>query len=53
MKYIEILFLIILALYPFSYAAYNLRMKNRLAAVGSILIAIAAIVFPMVLILTR
>jgi hypothetical protein len=53
MKYVIVIILMIISIYPFSYARYNWNKKNKLGAVGSILIGIAAIVYPTVLILTR
>ncbi|MCX7746511.1 MAG: hypothetical protein N2645_06435 [Clostridia bacterium] len=53
MKYIAILFLLTVSVHPLSYAKYNWGKKNKLAAVGSILLAIAAVIFPSVLLLLR
>lgn len=53
MKYIIILFLIILSIYPFSYARFNWNKENKLGAVGIVLIAIAAIIVPSMLLLFR
>lgn len=50
MKYIEIIFLLTISIYPFSYARYNWKNKNKLGAVGAIFIGIIAIVFPAILI---
>ncbi len=53
MKYIGILFLLIVSIHPFSYAKYNWSKKNRLGAIGVILLAVAAVVFPSVLLILR
>jgi len=53
MIYIAVLFLIILSIYPLSYAKYNWDRKNRLGAAGTILLAISAVVVPSILLLFR
>jgi hypothetical protein len=53
MKYLTILLLLIASVYPFSYARYNFIKKNYLGAVGMALLALAAIVFPVIMILSR
>lgn len=53
MKYIIILFLLIMSIHPLSYAKYNWGKKNKLGAIGAILLAIAAVVFPSVLLILR
>lgn len=53
MKYIVILCLLIISVYPFSYAKYNWDRKNKLGAVGSILIAVFMIIYPSIIILKR
>lgn len=53
MKYIVIPILLIVSIYPFSYARYNWNKKNKLGAVGSVLLAILVIVYPAVILFTR
>ncbi|HPM00037.1 MAG TPA: hypothetical protein PLS45_09150 [Bacillota bacterium] len=53
MTYIVILFLIILSIYPLSYAKYNWDRKNKLGAIGTIILAMAAIAVPSILLLFR
>lgn len=53
MKYAAIPLLLIVSIYPFSYAKYNWNKKNRPGAVGAVLIGISAVVYPSVLIFTR
>lgn len=53
MKYIVILFLLIMSIHPFSYAKYNWDKKNKLGAIGVILLAMAAVVVPSVMLWLR
>jgi hypothetical protein len=53
MNFIIILILLVLSLHPLSYAKFNWSKKNKLGAVGSIFIAIAAVIFPAVLLFLR
>jgi hypothetical protein len=53
MKYVAILFLLIVSVYPLSYAKYNWSRNNKLGAIGSILLAVAAVIFPSVLLILR
>lgn len=53
MKYVEIIFLIIISIYPFSYVGYNWSKKNKFGAIGVLLLSTAAIIFPSVLILFK
>ena len=53
MKYVPILFLLAISIYPISYAKYNWDRKNKFGAIGSFLIALASVILPSVLILTR
>lgn len=53
MKYIEIFVLLVVSIYPFSYARYNWSNKNKLGAVGVALLGAVGIVYPAMLILTR
>ncbi len=53
MNYILILFILIMALYPLSYAKYNWKNKNKFGAVGMILLILASIVVPVILIFIR
>jgi len=53
MTYIVILFLIILSIYPLSYAKYNWDRENKLGAIGTIILAMAAITVPSILLLFR
>lgn len=50
MKYLIILFLVALFIYMFSFARYNWAKKNRLAAIGSLIIGLAAILLPLYII---
>jgi len=45
--------LLILAVYPLSYAKYNWDHKNKLGAVGMILLTLISIVLPTIMLLTR
>lgn len=47
MKYLLIVFLAALLIYMFSFVSYNWSKKNRLAAIGSIIIALAAAALPL------
>lgn len=51
MKYILLVILFVISVYPFSYARYNWNNKNKLGAVGAAVVGIAAIVYPAILIL--
>lgn len=51
MRYWLIPFILIVELYPLSYAKYNWDKNNRLGAAGAALIAVAAVVFPTVMII--
>lgn len=53
MNYIVILFLLIMAIYPLSYAKYNWKKKNKLGAVGMVLLVLASIVLPAFLLFIR
>jgi hypothetical protein len=53
MKAAEIIFLLLASVYPFSYARYNAGKKNYFGAVGMVFLALVAIGFPALLILTR
>jgi hypothetical protein len=53
MKFILIPFLLIMAVYPLSYAKYNWKNKNRLGAVGMVLLVLASIVLPSILLFIR
>ena len=53
MRYTVILFLIVLSIYPLSYAKYNWNKENKLGAIGVILLVIAAVVFPSMILLLR
>lgn len=51
--FIIIPFLLVMAVYPFSYAKYNWDNKNKLGAVGMILLTLASIVLPTILLIIR
>lgn len=53
MKYLVIPLLLILSIYPLSFAGYNWRKKNKFGAFGMLLLVLAQIVLPGVLLLTR
>jgi len=53
MKYLEIFFLLIISIKPFSYAKYNWNKKNKWGAIGLILLGILVVVYPSFLILAR
>jgi len=53
MRYIIMLFLIIISIYPLSYAKYNWDRKNKLVAIGTIILTMAAIAVPSILLLFR
>lgn len=53
MRYIIILFLLILSMYPFSYARYNWNNNNKFSAIGCILLAVMSIVLPSIIIIIR
>lgn len=53
MKYICIIFLLIAAIHPISYAKYNLSKKNWIGAAGAILLAVLAVIMPAYLLLYR
>ncbi len=53
MNFIIIPFLLIMAVYPISYAKYNWDHKNRLGAVGMILLTLASIALPAIILFTR
>lgn len=53
MNYIIILFLLIMAIYPLSYAKYNWNNKNKFGAVGMILLILASIIVPVILLFVR
>ena len=53
MKYIIILLLLVLAIHPLSYAKYCWSKKNKLGALGVILIALLAIAAPSVLLIMQ
>lgn len=50
MEYLIIVFLVALLIYMFSFARYNWGNKNRLAAIGSLIIGIAAALLPLYII---
>ncbi|MCX7711449.1 MAG: hypothetical protein N2484_16535 [Clostridia bacterium] len=52
MKYITIVLLLFPALYLLSYAKYEWK-NNKLPAIGSVILAIAAVVFPAVMLFIR
>ncbi len=53
MKYLGVIFLIFLSIYPLSFARYSWRKKNRLGAASVILLAAASVIYPAVLMFTR
>ncbi|HEX9063324.1 MAG TPA: hypothetical protein VF941_24390 [Clostridia bacterium] len=53
MKYLIIVLLIIVSIYPMSFARYNWSKKNRWGAVGAALLAAASVIYPVVLVFTR
>lgn len=53
MKYILLFFLLILSIYPLSYAKYNWDKKNKSGAVGCVFLAVAAVVMPSVILWVR
>lgn len=53
MKYVIIIIVTVISIYPFSYAKYNWGRKNRLGAVGCILLSVLSVVFPALLLLIR
>lgn len=53
MKYIYMFFLVVLTIYPLSYAVFNWKNKNRFSAVGCVLLAILSITLPILLIILR
>jgi len=53
MRYTVILFLIVLSMYPLSYAKYNWDRKNKIGAAGMITLTIAAIVIPTIQLFLR
>jgi hypothetical protein len=53
MKYLIIIVLLIISIQPLSYAKYNWGKRNWLGAVGAILIALAAVVFPSAMLILR
>ncbi len=46
MKYVVMVFILISSLYSLSYAKYNWKKKNRMAAVGVIFVAMVSIILP-------
>lgn len=46
MKYIFVVLLLCVLIHILSFASYNWKKKNRLAAIGSTIIALAAFVLP-------
>lgn len=53
MKYLFIFLLLLTAVNPLSYAKYNWSRKNKLGAIGVILLALAAVIIPSVLLFLR
>lgn len=53
MKYIVMLFILLSAFYTFSFASYNWRTKNRMAAVGAALMSLVSIIIPVILMFFR
>lgn len=53
MKYISIIFLFILSIYPFSYAKFNWNKENKLGAVGMALLATLSIIVPSIVLFFR
>lgn len=53
MKYLVVLILLIQSVYPINFARYNWKKKNKLGAVGAMLLAVSSIVVPAVLLFIR
>lgn len=53
MKYILTVFILLPSLYTLNFARYSWNKKSRLAAFGSVFLAIISIALPLVLIFTR
>lgn len=53
MKYVIILFLLVISMYPLSYAKYNWNEGNKLGAIGTIILAAAAIAIPSMMLFFR
>lgn len=53
MKYLAVLLLLLIPIQPLSYAKYNWKRKNRLGAVGVVLLALTAFLVPSILIILR
>ncbi len=49
MKYIVVLLMLLVLFYLFSFAVYNWKNKNRMAAIGSVIIGLIAFVMQFVL----
>jgi len=49
MKYVVMVYILIPSLYSLSYAKYNLRKENRMAAAGVAFAAMVSIILPAVL----
>ena len=49
MKFVVMAFILLSSLYSLSYAKYNWKKKNRMAAIGSITATLVSIVLPTVL----
>lgn len=48
MKYIAILFILLPSLYTLSFAKHSWSKKNKAAAIGAALVALASVVLPIV-----
>lgn len=53
MKYIAAIFILWNTIYILGFAKYNLRKKNKKAAIGAVILAISVIIFPMISMLIK
>lgn len=53
MKYAVILFILVPSIYTFSYAKHSWKNKNKLAAIGAVLLATASIAIPLATLVFR
>ena len=53
MKWIMIIFLVVISLYPMNYAKYNWSNKNKLGAIGVALLVILSVLLPTVMLFMR
>ena len=49
MKYIVMAFILVIFIYSLSFVKYNWKKKNKMAAVGVILLSMVSVVLPVIL----